>query len=40
MKLVPYISSAHLMGEGNIYGNHLFLLCVLCDLCDLCDLCG
>jgi len=32
MKRVPHILSAHLMGEGSIYGNQLFLLCELCVL--------
>ena len=33
MKREPHIFYAHLMGEVNIYGNQLFLLCELCVLC-------
>jgi hypothetical protein len=33
MKRVSHVFPAHLMGEANIYGNPLFLLCALRVLC-------
>jgi hypothetical protein len=33
MKRVSHAFPGHLMGEANIYGNPLLLLCALCVLC-------
>jgi hypothetical protein len=33
MKRVLHVFPAHLIGEANICGNPLFLLCAICVLC-------